>query len=309
MSKGRKILLVALFLTVAAAAIAGVLYYDSTHGECGDNLTWKYDGKGTLTISGSGEMWDYDARNNVWPEWSKLRSKITTVIIGEGVTSIGDEAFLSSRGALFAQQMEKYDSLEKVLIGVNVRNIGREAFCGCNSLERIKIPQNVEYIGNSAFRLCTELGEVMLPNQITKISAKTFSNCTSLKQIDIPEGVAGIEFAAFKDCTGLNSITLPGTLESINNSVFQNCTALTEIVIPAGVKSIDSAAFRDCVKLSKITFLGDMPFDLQKTGDNHVLDVFTGVRANAYWPASNDTWIGIPVGYLDGDIEWIEFYP
>lgn len=96
-------------------------------GTCGENLTWMLD-DGTLTISGSGDMYDY-----IYPDmpWYSSLSDINNVIIGNGVTSIGDYAFNACR------------SLESVAIADSVKNIGDYAFYLCNKLS------DVYYIGTT----------------------------------------------------------------------------------------------------------------------------------------------------------------
>ncbi|MDO4815771.1 MAG: leucine-rich repeat domain-containing protein, partial [Bacillota bacterium] len=89
-------------------------------GKCGNNLTWTLDTKDTLTISGTGEMYDYGEFAS--SPWNGSRSNILSVIIKDGVTTIGSYAFE-----------------------------------GCDSLTSITIPDGVTTIGDSAFEYCSSL--------------------------------------------------------------------------------------------------------------------------------------------------------
>ncbi|MCD8384449.1 MAG: leucine-rich repeat domain-containing protein, partial [Clostridiales bacterium] len=121
---------------------ATIYFADGTTGGgkvCGDNLTWSLDEDGTLTISGTGAMWDfsYDWVEDYYDEETDetyytletdipwYERYITTVIIEDGVTSIGNYAFT-----------EQYD-LESVSISGTVTSIGESAFCDCYSLEAV----------------------------------------------------------------------------------------------------------------------------------------------------------------------------
>lgn len=317
MSKKKKIVLIVLILLVGAAAIAGVLLYNSTHGECGNNLTWKYDGKGTLTISGTGDMWNYEMTGTGFrgeyspPGWSKWRNEIDTIIVEDGVTSIGNQAFASyGQATLRGSGIGEYeDSLLSVSLPDSVISIGDYAFAGCTNLNELDIPAGVTYIGEGAFRYCKRLNHIELPEGVASIGAATFEQCNSLRKIDL-SGVTSIGASAFNNCTGLSEVALYEGLMNIGSYAFANCTSLQEIVIPESVASIELQAFRDCTSLTEIYFMGDMPFVLYgNDGDLVWLDVFRNVTATACVPAYNDTWNGIPTSYLGGNIEWVPFYP
>ena len=96
---------------------------------CGEDLTWDYDlDTKTLTISGTGEMNDYDPLNNsVSAPWKWYTNSITSVEIGDGVTGIGEYAF------------ENCDSLTSVTIPESVTDIGFAAFAYCDDLTSVTI--------------------------------------------------------------------------------------------------------------------------------------------------------------------------
>ncbi len=146
-------------------------------GTCGENLTWAYyEVDKELVISGIGAM-DYYSVNTPAP-WHSYNIK--NVIIEEGVTSIG-----------------------------------REAFSGCSELTSITIPNSVTSIGNSAFKDCSGLTSITIPNSVTSIASSAFYGCSGLTSITIPNSVTSIGNSAFKDCSELSSITIPNSVTSI----------------------------------------------------------------------------------------------
>ena len=203
------------------------------------NLIWKLDADGTLTISGTGAMKDYNDIDNLSPAY--CNSKVKKVVIEDGVTSIGDSAF------------ESCNTLISITIPDGVTSIGEYAFCNCTSLTSITIPDGVTSIGEYAFYGCNSLTSITIPGSVTSIETGTFYNCSSLTDIVIPNSVTSIGYAAFYGCNSLTSITIPGSVTSIESSTFYGCNSLTSITIPDSVTSIGYAAFNSCGSLTSIT--------------------------------------------------------
>ncbi len=139
------------------------------------NLTWKLDADGTMTISGTGAMKDYDYSANQSPVY--CNSKVKKVVIEDGVTNIGERAF--------------YDcsSLTSITIPDSVTRIGELAF-SCCGLTSITIPSSVTSIGRYAFYKCTGLTSITIPDSVTSIGDSAFSDCNSLKTISLSCGSA-----------------------------------------------------------------------------------------------------------------------
>ena len=136
-----------------------------------DNLTWTLDADGTLTISGTGAMKDYNAADNLSPAY--MNSNVKKVVIEDGVTSIGELAFF------------KCSSLTNITIPDSVTCIAYAAFHGCSSLSSITIPNSVTSIGIYAFVVCSSLTSITIPDGVTSIGYGAFSNCSSLKTISL----------------------------------------------------------------------------------------------------------------------------
>ena len=207
-----------------------------SEGTCGDDVTWTLDDDGTLTISGTGHMED---RDDYYSRW--VMKDITSVIIQEGVTSIGNGAFNGC------------SSLVDISIPNSVTKIGKNAFNQCDNLSGIVIPNSVTEIGNSAFEYCSSLTSIMLPDGLTRIGAYTFVYCSSLDSITIPKTVTSIGNVAFNGCSSLSSITIPESVINIGDFAFFNCSSLTSVMIPDSVTSIGRSAFAGCSGLTSVT--------------------------------------------------------
>ena len=99
----------------------------ASYGTCGEDLTWSISGS-TLTISGTGDMADYKSCE---APWFSYISEITSVVIGDKVTSIGNYAFYGC------------GNMTSVLIPSSVTKIGKSAFGSCSSLTAVSIPDGV----------------------------------------------------------------------------------------------------------------------------------------------------------------------
>ena len=235
---------------------------DVISGKCGRNLTWTLNREtGVLTISGSGEMDDWNIEHD--NPWGRYASVITSVQIEQGVTSIGEEAFESTNlteieipnsvSSIKRCAFNLCNNLTSVTIPDSVTNIGQSAFSRCEALTGIVIPGSVSNIDQGAFGGCEKLESITISEGVKSIGSSAFSSCSSLMSVTIPDSVASIGDHAFYHCTGLTSVTLPENMTKIDDSLFNYCTALTSVAIPDGVTSIGVAAFRDCISLTEIT--------------------------------------------------------
>ena len=246
-------------ITNNAATVTG---YNSECGISDIEILDKYEGYPTISI-----------KKEAFSDCTSL----TSIIIPDSVSSIGDSAFLGC------------SSLKNVTIGKNVRSIGIDAFknctllinitipdsvtsigdssfSGCTSLKSVTIGKNVRSIGFSVFRNCTSLTSITIPNTITSIGDSMFYYCTSLASITIPDSVTTIGDRAFYYCTSLSNIKIPEGIKIIGENTFYYCASLTDIAIPNSVTRIESNAFSHCAKLKSIiipksvTYIGNSAF-------------------------------------------------
>ena len=266
---------------------------EPTNGTCGKNLTWELSNDGTLTISGTGEMDNWDM-HELYAPWYWIRKKIYKVIISEGVTSIGECAFYSAF-------YNSYSSLTEINIPDSVTSIGDAAFAGCGSLIEINIPDSVTSINDFAFLYCSSLTEINIPDSVTSIGDSAFAECGSLIEINIPDSVTSIGSGAFKGCSSLTEINIPDSVTSINDFAFLYCSSLTEMNIPDSVMSIGVYAFSNCNSLEKInipdnvTSINDFAFeDCNSLTKINIPDSVTSIGNNAFLYCSSLTEINIP---------------
>ncbi len=257
---------------------------ETAGGACGEHLTWTL-ADGVLTISGTGDMTDYKLF-----EYAPWRyDAVSSVIIENGVTSIGDYAFYDCRGLTDIVIPDSVTSIEqhaftsctgltsivipggvatigpgafencKGLINVEIQNgvTSLAGFSGCTGLTEILIPKSVTSIGNYAFS-GTSLTEIDIPDSIISIGCGAFRACRGLTEIVIPDGVTSIEMQVFSDCTGLTDIVIPDSVTSIGEDAFYGCTGLTDIALPASVTSIGERAFSYCTGLTDIVIPGSV---------------------------------------------------
>lgn len=212
-------------------------------GTCGENLTWVLDGEGVLSISGSGDMGNYDFQSNNNSDsipWKDYLAEIKKVVIASGVTSIGGHAFHS------CVAMTEVDIPESVV------SIGERAFQNCSAITEIKLPSGLENLGALAFAVCGALTSLAIPKGVTSIEEYTFAKCASLEKIDIPEGVTNIGDYAFFECVRLEEIDIPVSVINIGIATFAG-SGLTSVTVPSNVKSIAGHAFKDCLELRSVT--------------------------------------------------------
>ena len=147
----------------------------SEHGIWGD-VYWRFTKDGTMTISGKGEITpDYSYR---YP-WGNLKKQITKVVIEEGITSVGTNAFSGA------------ENLEEISLPEGLRSIGQNAF-DRNSIQKLELPESLSSIGSSAFSSSKNLESVRIPSNVTKIAGDAFVYCPNLQEIWLPLSIQSI---------------------------------------------------------------------------------------------------------------------
>lgn len=264
-------------------AIESVSENSIANGKCGDDLIWNLDGNGTLTISGTGEMYDYGTGTEEKAPW--LAYEIKTVSLEKGITSIGVAAFsgcttLSDLKMPGVIQIKDGETFEQgafygctSLINVespSLKDIGKYAFFNCISISKLDMPE-VTRVGVYAFGACRTLVSINIP-KVKEIEEYAFYSCNLSAGINIPE-VEMIGRSAFMCCHGLESINLPNiqnieagtfgesglkkidlpdTVTSIGSYAFGYCSELVEVNIPNSVTNIGEGAFQNCSVLRKV---------------------------------------------------------
>lgn len=213
-------------------------------GVLSTGLKWTLTGAGTLTISGTGAIPDFnsaisDSQSDC--PWDSYRDKILSVKIEDGVTGIGSNAFRKC-------------AVYSISIPDSVVSIGDNAIRE-TKIVSASLPNGIKTIGGGAFYGCTDLTSVHLPASVTSIGSGAFSNCKELESAVFDTGSDPITMkdSIFMECWGLSRVILPQNMESIGDSMFMNCHELTKVTIPSGVTEIGQNAFSSCKKLTVIT--------------------------------------------------------
>lgn len=235
--KKRLLSILLVLLTALTLLPLGALADDNN--KCGENLTWEF-ADGILTISGTGDMYDYS--EDYLAPWSEHCVEITNVTISDGVTSIGSSAFC-------------YCSVKSITLPFGLKHIGTSAFFNCPNIQQIKIPDSVEHIDPYAFSFCKGLHTVQLPSSLTLISEELFAECDNLKNLSIPDTVTEIGANAFLRCTAFILEKLPAGIKSIGAAAFANCGNIESLALPGTLESIGEAAFNGTA-IDKASFAG-----------------------------------------------------
>lgn len=193
----------------------------------GDNIYATLDETGTLTLSGTGAMWDgkeasyrnYYGKSSLTQTVkfagvdTYIDNLVYKIVINDGITSIGNYAFCG------------FTKLQSLSIGSSVTSIGEYAFYGTSGLHTVTIPGTIRKIGISAFRY-SGLTSCTLNKGIQTIDNYAFYN-TKLKYLVIPDGITIIgEFAFNSDSKStLETVTIPQNITIIKTGAFPDVTA------------------------------------------------------------------------------------
>lgn len=321
-----------------------------TSGYCGGegdgtNLSWVLE-DGILTISGTGAMGNYidSYLYGDWEcvPWSKSLFDITSVVVEEGVTGIGDCAFYSCF------------NLTSVYIPSSVTSIGDYAFAFCFNLPGITVNENNPSYSTDEYGVLfnkdktviikvpeTLSGHYTIPSSVMVIENFAFHDCYLVTSVTIPYGVVSIGNGAFA-MAGLTSITMPDSVITLGEGAFNQCFSMTEVTLSNNLEVIPKDAFTDCPNLTELTipasvttisdqaftFYGvpyamnnarsvsavsddDLELLVKFTFCGHAptfgADVFLNVGATAYYPANDETWTDDVMQDYGGNVEWIAY--
>ncbi len=210
-------------------------------GFCGTSATWVYTENGELIISGTGKTdnWTVDEKTGTWslgniPEWEPYASQIKMITVNEGITDIGNGAFVG------------FTSLENITLPESIEVIGNNAFMGCTSLTSIRVPEKVKKIGDSAFKDCSGLRNANLACSVTEIGQYTFNKCSSLNIVTLPPQLKALGDYAFADCPLLTQIVLPAGISTLGEYTFMNCGNIKAMTLSYGITAIPKGTFAGC---------------------------------------------------------------
>ena len=232
-------------------------------------------------------------------------SRLTSLNLPDGITSIGDKAFYFCR------------RLTSLNLPDGITSIGRYAFEFCDGLTSLNLPTGITEISEGAFWNCCGLTSLNLPASITKIGKLAFKFCDGLTSLNLSTGITEIGPRAFEGCYRLKevrfcindnldtyltkghpsidvncgikyyindkeitSIEIPSNVTTLGNYVFQGCRRLTSLNLPDGITEISEGAFQGCSGLTSL----NLPDGITKIGEG------------AFWGCSGLTSLNLPDG-------------
>lgn len=235
-------------------------------------FTWEFDEKtGTLTFSGTGVV-DYFGLTGT--PWRIHRSKVNLVVLEEGITGVGKNAFYN------------YYNLSSVEIPASLTDIAHRAFAKSYNIdmvlyggtqsqwESITIGKENDYLtdatlvyaedtllkgetNGSSWTLDRNTGTLTICGENSYVNGSQWDGLrTQVKTLILEEGITEID--GFSKWPLLESISFPASLTYM--SAFYNCDQLTTVILPAGLQSFNSGSFRDCDKLTQVLVSGENPY-------------------------------------------------
>ncbi len=202
-------------------------------------------------------------------------NRLSSIVGGRGIKSIGEEAFSGT-------------VLTEFNIGSETIDIHSSAFVNCFSILAFKVspenaifkavdgnlyskdglnflkyaagkpegsftvPEGVYSIGTQAFAVNYKLGEVKLPQTLSRIEAGAFHYCISLGTVNIPDSTEFIGDSAFLQCSGLTEVSLGNGVKEIGDAAFAKCGMLSSVKMANAVERIGNYAFSGCYRLASL---------------------------------------------------------
>ena len=234
-------------------------------------MTWVFEDDGTLTISGTGAMFNYDSE---WEgPWFDYRDQVRTIIIEDGVTAIGECAFY------------RHTQVQTVRMADSVTLIGEYAFRGNTALTDIQFSGGLETIDDCAFMECENLADVTLPDGLETIGHEAFLSC-NLTEIAVSAGTAtrtwDLFYSGMDGKDYLCHVTLPESVTSVGFGAFcENPIPhdLPDFILPEDLTTIETEAFS-----------GSNPRFVWLCGE------VTTIGSNAFASCDNLEYVYIPFG-------------
>ena len=182
-----------------------------------------------------------------------------SVVIPQGVTEIGDKAFMRNK------------KIARVVIPEGVVRIGESAFYGCTALKSVILPKSLEEIGREAFGGCFKLKRIEIPQNVTRIGNCAFYDCRSLKFVawnaracdsvgefrEIPKLDDYADETSFLSCNKLKEAAIGDGVISLPAYAFHNCKALARITVGKGLAYSSAYAFDGTRHVKKVIYTGD----------------------------------------------------
>ena len=239
---------------------------------------------GQLIIKGEGGMGGYSYSDPA--PWYSYRDYITSIVVEDGVTSVGSYAF--------------YDlpNVSQIILSTTAVTLGKNAICNLPNLQRLQVPVDYTfeqaplsscpslhtihynqgktgvmrertgytsetiYCGNALeYAVKNSLKSVIMDEGVLKIASYAFYDCTKLTEVYFPVSYETVlSDYAFYNCQAITKIDLPFTLTYLGKYAFYNCENLLYIKLPITVTSIGAYCFQNCKAMTSLTIPDSVTF-------------------------------------------------
>ena len=213
-------------------------------------------------IAKSGNSFDIPASVTVVGAQAFQGSRLTSVVLNQGLKKIGNAAF------------SDMDNLKTVTFtGNSLESIGGGAFASSKSITKLEIPEGVKEIGDNAFSCCASLKTVSLPASLETLGMSAFYGAANLQEVTIPSDAAlsAIKNYTFESCVSLVSFRIPDNVVSVERAAFQDCASLRSVYVPSSVTSIGDGSADDRVFSQCGIFLPNETFTVYSPAGSYVL--------------------------------------
>ncbi|MBO4539542.1 MAG: leucine-rich repeat protein, partial [Clostridia bacterium] len=167
-------------------------------------------------------------------------------------------------------------TLTSVIIGEGYSSVGSYAFSNCSLLENVSVPNSLTSVGMYAFEYCTSLLSIVLPTGLTGVGKGAFSNCTAMKFYSAPfigATPTGNQYLGFVFCPAtentptasmngdlvpesLEVVSISGSYPAVPASAFYGCRFIKTVLLNVKTTTIGSDAFYNCTSLSNVYIVG-----------------------------------------------------
>ena len=178
--------------------------FELTSGRCGENVFYEFDNEtGVLKISGSGNMFNYEDED-LFEETEDAENDV----------DVEEDVLFSD----FA----KNDDIKAIIVEEGVTGIGDNAFYQCKNLDTLVLPDSIERIGAFAFEFCESLEDFVFPANLKTIDDFAFSGCEALQYVELYDKLETIGMGAFDMCDSLLRIVLPISIKEIGEMLMHD---------------------------------------------------------------------------------------
>ncbi|MCR5475818.1 MAG: leucine-rich repeat domain-containing protein, partial [Lachnospiraceae bacterium] len=218
-----------------------------------------------LIISGTGATKDYGS-GDFAPWYSEpYKSKLKSVYISEGITTLGGCSFYTN------------SNITTVTLPSTLTAIRDYAFCSCSGLAITSLPDSITSVGYCSFWGCSQMAITKFPDSLSTLGAYAFAYCSMMDPVSIPSGITVIPDYAFSTCYRWTIKEIPEGVTSIGDHAFDGCSRIKELTLPSTLTHIGSGAFDMLINCNKGIHLNNVTL-----ADDHEVTLFHYNDDNEY---------------------------